>query len=322
LKPDIPAFEHRPEFEWRFLAPGFWPTWLWLGLVRMLGWLPARLRGWLGDRLGELVYRLHGKRRHIVQVNLRLCFPALSAAQREALARRYYRLLARSLLDYHLIWWGSARRVESQIELEGEEHLARCKAEGRPVILLTCHMVGLDFGALVISRRYPGVGLIKPARNPLVEWLLTRGRTRYLARLFKRDTGIRPIVRTLRQGFLFYYLPDEDLGGRKPTVFAPFFGVPTATLTALGRLAGMTGAAVLPGATYYDAATGRYRMRISPPLEDFPTGDEIADATRMNREIEALVREAPDQYMWSFRLFQTRPEGERSPYENLSEEDT
>lgn len=315
MKHDLPAFEHRPEFEWRFLAPRFWPTWLWLGLVRLLGWLPVRLRGWLGDRLGEFVYRRHGKRRHIVQVNLRLCFPDWTPERREALARDYYRMLARSLLDYSLIWWGSARQVERRVTVEGEEHLARCKSEGRPVILLTCHMVGLDFGALAISRRYPGVGLIKPARNPLVEWLLTRGRIRYHGRVFRRDTGIRPIVRTLRQGSLFYYLPDEDLGGSQPTVFVPFFGVPAATLTALGRLAGMTGAAVLPGATCYDAATGHYRMRISPPLENFPTGDEMQDAARMNREIEALIRRAPEQYMWSFRLFQTRPEGEASPYD-------
>ncbi|MEJ2508562.1 MAG: lysophospholipid acyltransferase family protein [Gammaproteobacteria bacterium] len=306
--------DYRPRFERRFLAPRWWPSWIALAGLWVLTQLPRAVRHGLGAFIGRLVFRAHGKRRDIVEVNLAWCFPELDAAARRDLARRYFVRLAQTLLDYGLLWWASDSKLDRLIAIDGEEHLDACRAAGRPVILLTGHGVALDFGGLAITRRHPTVGLVKPARHPIFEWLMSRGRTRFRGRLFSRDVGIRPVVRAIRDGAIFYYLPDEDLGATHQSVFAPFFGVPTATLTALGRLARLTGAAVLPCMTYYLPGSGRYQVRIGAPLEGFPVGDDRADTARMNRELEALIRACPDQYMWSLRLFQTRPDGEPSPY--------
>lgn len=307
---------YRPGFSSALLAPRYWPTWLALGLYGLQSGLPWRMRAGLGRRIGDLIYRTNVRRRHIVRVNLELCFPELDTVQREQMARDYFRSLAQSSLDYGVLWWGSAARLDRMVSVEGADYLQRCQTEGRPVILLTGHSVGLDFGATAITRRFATVGLIKPVRNPVIEWLMSRGRTRYQGRLYLRKEGLRPVVRALRQGQAFYYLPDEDLTHVKGSdwVFAPFFGVPTATITALGKLARLSGAAVIPCMTRYLPEQGRYRVSLSAPLKDFPSGDAVADTVRMNAELERMIRRQPEQYMWSLRLFKTRPDGVPSPY--------
>ena len=307
---------YRPYFSSTLLAPRYWPTWLGLGLYGSLSVLPWRMRAGLGRRIGDLIYRTNARRRSIVMVNLQLCFPELDAARREQMARDYFRRLGQSSLDYGILWWGSAARLDQMVTIDGVEHLQRCQAQGRPVILLTGHTIALDFGATAITRRFATVGLIKPVRNPVIEWLMSRGRTRYRGRLYLRKEGLRPVLRALRQGQAFYYLPDEDLTHVKGSdwIFAPFFGVPTATITALGKLARLSGAAVVPCMSWYLPEQGRYRVSLSAPLEDFPSGDIAADTGRMNTELERMIRRQPEQYMWSLRLFKTRPDGEPSPY--------
>lgn len=309
------ASDHVPRLRAAFLAPRHWIAWLGVCLLWVLTWMPWPVRAAIALPLGELAYRLSRKRRGIADVNLVLCFPHLSQAQRRDMLRRHFRCRMRSALDYGVLWWGSAGRIRRLVRVQGDQHFRKYHEKGHPVILLTAHSLGLDFGAAALTTRFPGVGLVKRARNPVADWLIQRGRTRFNARLVLREKGLRPVVRAVRSGWFFYYLPDEDMGGRGGSVFAPFFGQPAATLTALGRLARMCDAVVVPSFTYYVPGTGRYEHRMFPALENFPTGDAQRDAQRMNQELEKLIGLAPEQYMWTMRLFKTRPPGESGVYE-------
>jgi lauroyl/myristoyl acyltransferase len=154
--------------------------------------------------------------------------------------------------------------------------------------------------------------MFKPQRSPVVNWLLNKGRMRFGCQLVSRTQGMRPVLRGLKQGMSFYYLPDEDFGP-KHSVFTPFFGVATATLPSLGRLTETAGAVVVP---CFTRLTRRgYDVTLRPPLENFPTGDRLADAARMNAVLEEGIRLAPEQYMWTFKLFKTRPDNAPSPYD-------
>jgi KDO2-lipid IV(A) lauroyltransferase len=124
---------------------------------------------------------------------------------------------------------------------------------------------------------------------------------------------LRLALRSLDEGMIFHYSPDEDLGPRH-SVFAPFFGVATATLPTLGRLAERARADVIPCFTRLLPRARGYEVVLHPPLSNFPSHDRVADAARMNAAIEAGVREMPEQYMWTFKLFKTRPDGAPSPY--------
>jgi len=305
---------YRPRFRLRWLGPRHWPTWLGLGVMWLVARAPRRLRDRLARGLARLAWRYNPKRRRIMDINLRWCFPDLDEAARESMARGHLYLQMRSLLDLGVLWWGSRARLDRMVTIEGEEHIRECLNEGRAIILLNGHTVSIEAGAQALARRFPTGALFKRLRNPLLDYFVARGRSRLGGRLYPRERGIRPVMRALRGGELAYYSPDEDLGESQNTVFAPFFGVPRATLTALGRMARAGRAAVLPIMTYLDAATGTYRVVVDAPLEGFPTGDPVEDARRQNAELERMVRRAPEQYMWTFRLFQTRPPGEDNPY--------
>jgi len=96
-------------------------------------------------------------------------------------------------------------------------------------------------------------------------------------------------------------------------VFAPFFGVNAATITGTAKIAQLGKAAVVPLAHFRDE-NGHYHIIIKPALENYPSGDDVADAARINRIIEDAVRGHPEQYLWVHRRFKTRPPGEPSLY--------
>lgn len=307
MKHSTAATAYRPAPLRRFLAPQYWPVWLGLGFLRLGLFFPRPLWAALGAGLGDLYYVFNRKRRRIARKNIQLSFPHLSATEQRALLRRHFRVAFQSALDVGWLWWAPEARLLDFARVTGIEHYRRAVASGKRVVLLAFHCVALEFGA-AIAHYFPLLALFKPTRNALVNRYITAGRLRFGGSMFVRSQGLRPIVRGLRAGAGFYYLPDEDLG-LDDAVFAPFFGVPAATLITVGRLAKLTDAVVLPYFPQRRADGRGYDLIVSPPLKDFPTGDAVQDATTVNRAIEDGVRTAPEQYLWTFKRFKTRPNG-------------
>jgi lauroyl-KDO2-lipid IV(A) myristoyltransferase len=156
--------------------------------------------------------------------------------------------------------------------------------------------------------------MAKHARNPLADWLMQRGRTRFQGRIHMRNAGLKNYLRAADKTDSLFYLPDED-HGEKHSVFAPFYGVPKATLTTLARMARIADAKIIPAITLYSREEKRYVMTLLPPFDNFPSGNDLDDASRMNQALEALVDQSPEQYLWTMRLFRTRPENTPPVYD-------
>ncbi|MDM7322154.1 MAG: lysophospholipid acyltransferase family protein [Gammaproteobacteria bacterium] len=292
--------------------PRYWGMWLGILVLWIIAWLPVGLRMRLGAWLGRQMMRRNAKRRRIVDINLGLTFPELDEAGRTRLARQSFERAGQALLDLGYLWLRSRKALAKRWWVHGQEHLDAALASGRAPLVVTGHVVGLDMGAAYLSQACGGgAGPYNPTGNPFLDAWMAHGRTRFGARLMARQEGLRPLVKALKAGTLVYYIPDEDLGP-KHAVFAPFFGVSKATVPMLGRLAKLGDAVVLPYITRLDPQTGLYHIHIHPPLEDFPSEDVMADTAHMNAVLESMIREDPAQYMWSFKLFKTRPEGQ--PY--------
>lgn len=287
-------------------------TRLGLGLIWLLHWLPLSVLAPLGRVVGLLLYAVARERRRVVLTNLRLCFPELSEAERVQLARRHFAAFARALLEHGILWWGSRERVMRMVRVEGLEHWQA--VQGRPVIWLAPHFVGLDMGGSRIITEWQGISVYSQQKNPVFDRVLLHGRTRFVKPvLFSRQDGIRPVVKAMRTGLPFYYLPDMDFGERD-SIFVPFFGVPAATITGLARMAQLARAVVQPVVTTQLPGGGGYVLRFYPAWEHYPSGDLAADTRRMNAFIEERVRENPEQYYWLHKRFKTRPPGEARFY--------
>jgi lauroyl-KDO2-lipid IV(A) myristoyltransferase len=309
---------HLYRFRLELLHPRHWLTWLGLAIYFLFTLLPMSVIDWTGCRLGEYVARKNTKRFNIARANLALCFPQKSSNEVSAMVVEQFRAQLRSAMHLFIVWWRPVFMVRRRIMREGFDQIDHYRNQGKQVIVLLSHSVGLDFAVAAVSMDYPTNGPYKPMRDAVIDFMFTHGRTRFGARfggkLFSRDDGLRPLVKTTREGKVLVYLSDEDLGAEH-SVFAPFFGVPKATLPMLGRLSKMCNAVVLPCISCYDPDLKKYRVKLLPALEDFPSGDDVKDSTIMNQAIEKTILECPVQYLWTFRYFQTRPPGEASVYE-------
>ncbi len=289
------------------LHPRHWPTWLGVGLVWLLSWIPVRVQMLLGAALGWCAGRLLRRRRQVVRVNLGIAYPQLSPVARERLVDAHFKELGRGVFETALAWFAPDWRLRRRGEVVGLEHLQAAMADGAGVLLLTGHFTTLEIGARFLC--LAGVkfhAMYRPYNNAVMDHLMhgwREGRSG-LPALARED--LRPLVRALRSGRAIWYAPDQTLDARL-SVYAPFFGTPVRTITATARLAQMGRARVVP--YFPQRVGGRYRITILPALSDFPGSDDVADAARINAVIERGIAPAPSQYFWVHKRFKGLPPG-------------
>lgn len=278
-------------------------------LLYLIQLLPFALIQKLADAIGTLAYYAVAPRRRIGAINLRLCFPEWSEAQRKTLLKRHFRHMAKLVLEYGLYWYGSARRLKSLVRYQDKHYLDDELAAGHKVILLYPHFTAFELAVYALNQDVPLTSMYSHQKNPVLDAQILRGRHRYdNVFLIGRTEGLRAIIKHLRSDAApFLYLPDQDFG-RKDSIFANFFGIPTATIAGLPRIAALTQAKVVP-AIPTRQPDGRVVLRFYPAWDNFPSNDTDADVQRMNDFIEERVREQPEQYFWLHKRFKTRPEG-------------
>jgi len=298
-----------------FLHPRYWYAWPVLALMLVMSWMPSRVLWVLGSGLGSFVSWFPTSNRRFAERNIELCFPEMGPQDRNHLVKQHFRLTGFAMMSLSIAWFAPRWRVERFITMHDQHLLDEALASGKKVILLAPHFISLDMGGarLSVIRDRKFVSMYRKSRDPLLEYLFQR-RGRFGGVVVERMASLRLIIRAIREGRIFYYLPDQDMGERA-SVFVPFFGIPTATVTVLSRIAETTNAVVIPCLTRILPHGRGYEVRLHPPFENFPTDDPVADARYMNEQIEQWVREMPDQYMWSYRRFKTRPNNEPSLYE-------
>lgn len=285
---------------------------LYICILWLLHFLPLPVLALVGRGVGMLAYAALKKRRRIARTNLRLCLPELGPPAREALLRRHFRCFGRALVESSIAWWGSPARLRRVVRIEGEEHVERLA--GERFIAFVPHFVGIELEGLRMTMDYRGVAIYVRQRDAYVDAFLKRKRERFAGtRMIARREGVKAIVRALRDGQALQLSPDMDLG-RKDAVFIPYFGVPTATVTVLPRMARLLKLHIVP-LVVRQLPWGRgYVARFYPAWEDYPGPSVEQDTRRMNAFLEARIREMPEQYLWTHRRFKTRPPGELSLY--------
>lgn len=300
-----------PEFHPRFYGPRYWTTWLGLGFFKLLTLLPVWLSFRIGAMIGWLFFHFARPRRRITEVNIALCFPELSVQEQQQLVRNIMRSIGISVVETAIALWGDDKKLIKRCKLVGYENLEPYIKQGQGVLLLGAHLTTLDLAGRLLSHFMSFDVLYRKDPNPLLAYKIAAARGKFAnAAIPRNDT--RQMIRNLRNGRNVWYAPDQDYGA-KYSVFAPFFGVNAATITGSSRIAQISKVPVIPF-WHYRTDDGGYELIFEPPLENFPTGDEVADAARINSVIEGAIRRHPEQYLWVHRRFKTRPPGEASFY--------
>ena len=280
--------------------------------MRLLAHVPLPLLRGLGWLIGRVLFVLAAPRRRVALRNLALCYPEATARQRRQWARESFVVFCQSWLDRSWLWFAPREVVQRRVTLQGALHELDGDA---PTIIFAPHFYGMDAGgtALTLRTQRAFTSIFSTHPDPAVDAWFREGRQRFGdVRMLNRNEGVKPIISSLRKGGLLYLLSDMDFG-RGESIFVPFFGVPTATVTSLPRFARLGRAKVL--GLYTRMTPTGYVAEITPAWEQYPTDDVPADTARMNRELEAAIATMPGQYYWVHKRFKTRPEGEPSVYQ-------
>ncbi len=295
-----------------FIHPLYWFTWLGIGMLYLTTKLPYKGMLRLGTTLGWVTYILMPQRRRITRTNIRLAFPDYDNKQVRQLVRQSFYSASIAIFESAWAWWASEDKIRPLNHIERNEHIDAALKLGKGVILLGGHYTTLEMSGRLLAFYHDVYPTYKRAHNKLFEAILQRRRRSFNKGLV-RSTDMRTTIRLLKQGEIIWYAPDQDFG-RERSVFAPFMGVQTATLTMTSRLAARTGAPIVPFYSERLAGDQGYKIHFGPMLTNFPSGDVVKDATAINAAIEDNVRRVPEQYLWGHRRFKTRPPGEPQIY--------
>jgi KDO2-lipid IV(A) lauroyltransferase len=304
----------RPVFTRSLLHPKFWLLWLGLALLWLLAQLPYACLLLLGRALGALMYRFAKERREIIETNLHLCFPQLSALDRQHLLQANFASMGIAFFEMAMSWWWYKPRLRRLGSVEGLQHLQQAAADGQGVILMAVHFTTLEVGANLLGQLHTIDGMYRQHDNALFDFVQRRGRERHNldATAIERE-DVRAMIKVLRAGRAIWYAPDQDYG-RKQSIFLPLFGIQAATVTATSKFARLGRARVVPFTQERLADGSGYKLVIHPPLDNFPGESEEADCLRINQWVEQAITACPEQYLWAHRRYKTRPEGEPRLY--------
>jgi len=284
------------------LHPKHWPIWLGVGLLALLTRLPFSWQLGIGKGIGLLLHKVAGSRRRIAEVNMEICFPEKSPAERDALVRRIFIDNGIGLMETFMGWFRDPQWLAARTDFVGFDKVREAQNNGQGVMLLGAHYSMLDLAGSLVSTVQRVSVSYRPQDNPVMNYVMERNRARlYDECLTRKD--IRGFIRTLRQGNVLWYAQDQDFG-RKNSIFVNFFGHPAATITATSRIAKAGKALVMPITYFRKDDNSGYTVTVHDPLP-IPSGDDAADAQMANDFIEAQLREHPSQYLWLHKRFKT-----------------
>ena len=286
-----------------------------VALLRFLVSLPYKTLVSIGYGLGYLAAHIPSDRNRVVQKNLELCFPELSSNEINELRKQHWRLLGRSLVEKSIIWLGTKKQLDDMIEVRSEVDLS----DRKPRILVNMHFIGIE-GSIILSalahdRGWPRTsGFFQRMKSPFFNRKIIEWRNRFGGKSIARQSRLLELIREIKSGNFIFIAPDIDLGP-KDSVFVPFFGIQTNTITAISRLARACNAEVCLMITTLNADRSKYICRIQRALENFPSDDPVADTARLNRCFEDEIRKRPAEYYWVHKRFKYRPPGETNLYD-------
>ena len=284
-----------------------------VSVLRLLGHLPWRLNQALGRGLGRLAALLPGRHRHITRVNINLCFPELDAAARHRMVRDALIQAGQAATEMGHVWHNPDAALARVHHVEGDAPLREALASGHPVVLLVPHLGCWEVMNFWVGNQFPVHALFNPSGLPQLDKLVQDSRERFDSTLYPATArGVARLVRTLRQGWAMTGILPDQVADEGSGRFVPFFGVPAYTGSLSVKLIAQARATAFVCTALRDA--DGYRLLFRSPDPAIYDADTRTALAAMNRSIEALVREAPSQYLWNYKRFRRETDGHRNPY--------
>ena len=293
-----------------FIHPKYFPTWILILLMRVGVFIPFRLQVFFGKMIGKLIYPIMTELRKTAYSNISNCFPEKKQPQVTLLVKQHFEAIGISLFETANAYYASDKKINKMLTINNEQHFTEALKKEGGIILLCSHFMPLMLGSRALLIKHTIANIYRPQNNQLFDQVMVKGYIKNGAIMIK-STDTRSILKAINNSLPIWYAPDQDLG-KNNSIFAPLFGIQTATASATSRLAKNNNTRVIP----YSFIRTRhgYEMSFDKPLKNYPTSDAIKDASKTNQILEKQILKNPEQYLWVHRRFKTRPEGEENFY--------
>ncbi len=250
--------------------------------------------------------------RKTARINLGFALPETSAQQREHIIDGVFTSIARVFVALSRFPSLDSGNISEWIRYDGYHHFARALESGRGVLFYTAHLGNWELSAFAHSlMSQPMHVVVRPLDNPRIDALVARYRAMSGNRVIEKKDFARGILKALAANQAVGILADQN-AGLNEGVFVDFFGKAACAHPGFARIAAHAGTTVIPGYALWSEAEQKYVLRFYPPVE--MTGDPAEDTQRLHRQLEGVIREYPDQWLWVHRRWKTRPPGEPAIY--------
>ena len=296
-----------------FIHPKFYPTWILILLMRIGVFIPFKFQVILGKAIGKLIYPFMKKLRETAYSNISNCFPEKKQQQVTLLVKHHFDAIGISLFETANAYYGSDRKIKKLLSINNKHFFSDALKDEGGIILLCSHFMPLMLGSRALLLENTIANVYRPQNNKLFDKVMVKGYTKNGAVMIKsKDT--RSILKAIKNSLPIWYAPDQDLGINN-SVFAPLFGIETATASATARLAKNNNTRVIPYS--FIRTKHGYEMSFDKPIKNYPSNDPIKDARTTNKILENQIIKAPEQYLWIHRRFKTRPDGQENFYNDI-----
>lgn len=294
----------------KFYHPKFLPTWLLIGLMKLGAKLPFSVQVMIGKIMGMALYPLLSRFRKIAFINISRCFPNKNKSEVEMLVRQNFEALGVSIFEIANAYFATDEKIMSMLSIHNEHYLTQAIENKQSVILLSAHFMPLMLGGRALLLKHHIANIYRPQNNLLFDEVMRERFVSHGATMIKTK-DVKSLLKAIKNKLPIWYAPDQDLGADK-CIFAPFFGIQTATVSATARLAKNENTVVIP--FFFNRTESGYSMNFEAPIENYPNADATISATMTNQILETQILKYPDQYLWIHKRFKTRPEGESDFY--------
>jgi lipid A biosynthesis lauroyl/palmitoleoyl acyltransferase len=294
----------------KFYHLKFIPTWLLIAFMKFGAKLPFKIQIVIGTMLGILLYPLLSRFRKIAFINISSCFPDKNKSAIKTLVKQNFKAIGIAFFETANAFFATNKKIKSMFSIKNEHYLTEAIDNGKSVILLSAHFMPLMLGGRALLLKHNIANIYRPQNNVLFDEVMRASFVKNGAIMIKTE-DTRSMLKAIKNKIPIWYAPDQDLGFKK-SVFAPFFNIQTATISATARIAKGKNTVVIP--YFFNRNKSGYQMEFQSPIKNYPHKDTYINAKITNEILEQQVLKYPEQYLWIHRRFKTRPQGEQKFY--------
>ncbi|NDK55061.1 lysophospholipid acyltransferase family protein [Pontibacter fetidus] len=274
-------------------------------VLKGLSLLPLPVLYLLSDLLYFIVYYVVGYRKKVVLTNLRNSFPEKPEAEIQSIANAFYRQFADIVVEILKLRSMKSTEMERRVVFANQKLLDNFVISGTPVITMGSHSCNWEWvlSAGAVQFGFPAEGIYKPLNNPFFEDFMFRTRSRLGARLIKMKDTLRDFAANRHVPRVIAMLSDQTPLWSEITFWTTFLNQDTPFYEGAEKLAKKFKYPVL----FLDIKrTKRGHYTLTFEVISDGTSDTVPITEIFAQKLEAAIRRAPANYLWTHKRWKHR----------------